>query len=71
MDQSLLERGEVFGDLTRDRGRGKAGAVMEGRVRRGEFGKREVRYCLNISYSSEVKSGIGEVPFKTRASSYL
>ena len=32
-------------------GRGKAEAVMEGRVRRGEVGRREVRNGLKIWYS--------------------
>ena len=44
VDQSLFERGEVWRELTRDLGRGKAGAVMEGRVRRGELGREDILY---------------------------
>ena len=55
----------------RDLGRGKAEAVREGRVRRGEVGRREERNGLNILNSIVEKSGTGTVPFRTRANSYL
>ena len=55
----------------RERGRGKAGEVMEGRVRRGELGRRDARKRWKTWCSREEKSGIGAVPLRTRASSYL
>ena len=55
----------------KERGRGKAGEVREGRVRRRELGRREERKRRKTSCSREEKSGMGDVPFSTRASSYL
>ena len=55
----------------RDLGRGKAGAVMEGRVRRGELGRRDTRNGRNTVVSRVEKSGMGQVPFNTSASSNL